>query len=221
MKKGLKIYIIENSNNKMEQKKTKILAIGDIHGDTRLAEKLAARAVEENIDVIILAGDITFAETSIEGIIGPFAKVKKDVLIVPGNHEAVSTTAFLSELYAPYSKHLHGYSFVKNNVGFFGAGTANMGIHQISDEEIFSLLKHSHAKIKDMEKSVMVTHVHPLGGSSEFSGWAGSEAVREAIEKFQPTLALHAHIEEGAGLEEKIGKTRVVNVARRAKVFEI
>ncbi len=202
-------------------KKTKILAIGDIHGDSRLAEKLAARAIKENIDVIILAGDITFAEQSIEGIIGPFAKAKKDILIVPGNHEAVSTTAFLSELYAPYSRHLHGYSFIKNRIGFFGAGTANMGIHQINDEEIFSLLKRSHSQIKKAEKSVMVTHIHPAGSYSEFSGWPGSEAVRKAIEKFQPDLALHAHIEEGAGLEEKIGKTRVVNVARKARIFEI
>jgi len=205
----------------MKSSKTKILAIGDIHGDSRLAEKLASKAVKENIDVIILAGDITFAESSIEGIVGPFAKAKKDILIVPGNHEAISTTAFLSEVYAPYSKHLHGYFFVKNNVGFFGAGTANMGIHQITDEEIFRLLKRSHNKIKNIGKSVMVTHIHPEGSRSEFSGWPGSEAVRKAIELFQPDLALHAHIEEGAGLEEKIGKTKVVNVARKAKVFEI
>lgn len=205
----------------MNQKKTKILAIGDLHGDSRLAEQLAIRAIEENIDVIILAGDITFAEQSIEGIVGPFAKAKKDILIVPGNHEAISTTAFLSELYAPYSKHLHGYSFVKNGVGFFGAGTANMGIHQITDKEIFYLLKKSHDKIKHMDKSVMVTHIHPEGSLSEFSGWPGSKAVREAIERFQPDLALHAHIEEGAGLEEKIGKTRVINVARKARIFEI
>jgi len=205
----------------IEKRKTKILAIGDIHGDSRLAEKLAQKAIKENIDVIILAGDITFAEQSIEGIIGPFAKAKKDILIVPGNHEAISTTAFLSEVYAPYSKHLHGYSFVKNNAGFFGAGTANMGIHQISDEEIFKLLKKSHKKIKDLPHRVMVTHIHPEGSKSEFSGWPGSEAVRKAIEIFQPDFAIHAHIEEGSGLEEKIGKTRVINVARKEHIFEI
>lgn len=203
------------------EKKTKILAIGDIHGDSRLTEKLAEKAVKENVDVVVLAGDITFAEESIEGIIGPFAKAKKDVLIVPGNHEAVSTTAFLSDAYSPYSKHLHGYSFIKGETGFFGAGTANMGIHQISDEEIFNLLKKSHDRVKNLKKSVMVTHIHPAGSKSEFSGWPGSEAVRRAIEKFQPDFAIHAHIEEGSGLEEKIGKTTVINVARKERIFEI
>lgn len=206
---------------KPKSKKTKIMAIGDIHGDTRKVEKLARKAHKENVDVIILAGDLTFGEESIEGIIGPFAKEKLDVLIVPGNHEAVSTTAFLSEFYAPYSKHLHGYSFKKNNVGFFGAGTANMGIYALTDDKIFKLLKKSHNKIKDLKKRIMVTHIHPKGSKSEFSGWPGSNATRKAIEKFQPDIAIHAHIEEGAGLEEKIGKTKVINVALKEKIFEI
>ncbi len=207
--------------SKIKGKKTRILAIGDIHGDTRLAKKLAKKAEKEDIDIIILAGDLTLAEQSLKGIIGPFAKAKKDVLIVPGNHEAVSTTAFLSEMYAPYSKHLHGYSFKKNNTGFFGAGTANMGIHEIGDENIFKLLNKSHKKIKNLDKKVMVTHIHPKGSKSEFSGWPGSKAVRKAIEKFQPDIAICAHIEEGSGLEEKIGKTHVINVARKPTIFEI
>ncbi len=48
-------------------KTTKILAIGDIHGNTSLARKLADKAVRENVDVVILAGDLTFAKISLEG----------------------------------------------------------------------------------------------------------------------------------------------------------
>lgn len=209
------------AKNQKPAKKTKILAIGDIHGDTRLAEKLAEKAKKENVDIVILAGDITFAEQSIEGIIGPFAKAKKDVLIIPGNHEAISTTAFLSEFYAPYSKHLHGYAIARNKVGFFGAGTANMGPHQIKDSEIYKLLKKGHEKIKDLGKQVMVTHIHPAKTSSEFSGWPGSNAVRKAIESFKPDIAICSHIHEAAGLEEQIGKTKVINVSRKAKIFEL
>lgn len=206
---------------KAKDKKTKILAIGDIHGDTRKVERLAKKAREKHVDVVILAGDLTFAEESIKGLIGPFAKEKLDVLIVPGNHEAIATTAFLADAYAPYAKHLHGYAFSKNNVGFFGAGTANIGIHAITDNEIFKLLKKSHTKIKNLKKKIMVTHIHPEGSKSEFSGFEGSRAVRKAIEKLQPDIAIHAHIEEGSGLEEKIGKTHVINVARKEKIFEI
>jgi hypothetical protein len=206
---------------KKQGKKTKIMAIGDIHGDIRLVEKLAKKAVKEDVDIVILAGDLTFAERSIEGIIGPFAKAKKDVLIVPGNHEAISTTAFLSDLYAPYSKHLHGYSFTKEGVGFFGAGTANMGIHQIKDSEIYELLKRSHEKIKKLEKKIMVTHIHPARSKSEFRGFKGSEAVRRAIESFKPDIAICSHIHEAGGMEEFIGDTKVINVSRKERVFEL
>ncbi len=206
---------------KPKQKKTKILAVGDIHGDTGLVKKLAERAKKENVDIVILAGDITFAELSLKNIIGPFAKAKKDILIVPGNHESISTTAFLSEVYAPYSKHLHGYSFKKNNVGFFGAGTADMGPNQIEDAEIFKLLNKSHKKIKDLSKKVMVTHIHPKGSKSEFSGFEGSEAVKKAIKEFKPDIAICSHIHEAGGIEEKIGKTKVVNVSKKPKIFEI
>jgi hypothetical protein len=204
-----------------KKKKTKILAIGDIHGDTGLVKRLAEKAIRENVDLVILAGDLTFGEQSLKNLIGPFAKAKKQVLIIPGNHEAISTTAFLSEAYAPYSKHLHGYSLIKNNVGIFGAGTANMGPHQIKDSEIFGLLKKSHQEIKETWKKVMVTHIHPKGSKSEFTGFPGSPAVRKAIETFQPDIAICSHIHEAAGLEENIGKTKVINVSRKEKIFEL
>ncbi len=213
--------MVLKQDSKKKQTKTKILAIGDIHGDTGLVKKLAKKAKKENIDIIILAGDLTFAEMSTDNIIGPFVKAKKQVLIIPGNHEAIATTAFLSEAYAPYSKHLHGYSFKKNNIGFFGAGTADIGVDKIKDAEIYRLLKKSHEKIKKTDKKIMVTHMHPKGTKSEFSGFKGSTAIRKAIEKFQPDIAICSHIHEAAGAEDKIGKTKVINVSRKAKVFEI
>lgn len=205
----------------MNTKKVKILAVGDIHGDTTFAEKLAKKAKKENVDIVILSGDNFLEEGSIKGIVGPFAKEKKQVLLIPGNHESVATNAIVSELYAPYSKDLHGYYFVKDKIGFFGAGTANMGISQIPDQEIFNLLKRSHDKIKNLKKKIMITHIHPKKSKSEFSGFHGSKAVRKAIEEFKPDIAICSHIHEAGGLEEKIGDTLVVNVARKEKIFEV
>ncbi|MEK6918025.1 MAG: metallophosphoesterase [Nanoarchaeota archaeon] len=212
---------MENKKNSQKERKTRILAVGDVHGDLTMINRLADRAKKENVDIIILSGDLTFAERSIKGIIGPFAKQKKPILIIPGNHESVATNALLAELYSPYSKNLHGYYIVKDGIGFFGAGTANMGPHQIKDSEIYDLLKRSHEKIKNLSKKIMVTHIHPENSKMEFSGFKGSKAVKKAIESFQPDIAICSHIHEAAGLEEKIGKTRVINVARKEKVFEI
>ncbi len=200
--------------------KTKILAIGDIHGDTGLVKKLAERAKKENIDLVILAGDLTFAETSTKNLIGPFLKAKKEVLIIPGNHESVATINFLADMYSN-TKNIHGYSFQKYDLGVFGAGSADIGINQTKDSEIFELLRKGHDKIKDLKKQIMVTHMHHHGSKAEFSGWPGSKAVRKAIDKFHPDILISSHIHEAGGIEEKIGKTRIINVSRKPKVFEI
>ncbi|MEK6827428.1 MAG: hypothetical protein AABX99_03010, partial [Nanoarchaeota archaeon] len=112
-------------------------------------------------------------------------------------------------------------SFKKNNLGIFGAGAADVGINMIKDSEIFNLLKKGHENVKDSEKKIMVTHMHPKGSKAEFSGFPGSIAVKKAIKEFQPNILITAHIHEAAGLEEYMGKTRVINVSRKEKIFEI
>ena len=210
----------KKSKNKSESKKIKILAVGDIHGNESLIKNLSKKAKEENVDLVILAGDLTFAEQSVKNIVGPFIKEKKQVLLIPGNHESVATADFLAEMYSN-TKNIHGDSFIKENLGIFGAGGADIGIHQIGESEIFELLKKGNENVKGLDKKIMVTHFHPRGSKSEFSGFKGSESVRKAIYEFEPDIAIFAHIHEAAGTEEQIGKTRAINVSGKGKIFEI
>jgi len=201
-------------------KKTKILAIGDLHGDTGLVKKLAKKAEEENVDLVILAGDLTLFEASTKNLVGPFLKSNKQVLIIPGNHESKVTADFLAEMYAP-TKNIHGSSFRKNDVGIFGAGGGDIGIYKIKDKDLLELLRKGHAEIKDSKKKIMVTHMHHHGGGAEFSGFAGSKAVKRAIKEFNPDLLISAHIHEARGIEERLGKTRIINVSRKPRIIEI
>lgn len=204
----------------MKKDKIKILAIGDIHGDVNLAKKLAKRTKNEKIDLVIIAGDLTLAEISIKNLLGHFTKENKPVLIIPGNHETLATTNTLTEMYSNV-KNIHGYSFSKNNLGIFGAGGADIGIQISTEKEIFSLLERGHKKIKNLEKKIMVTHMHPSGSKAEFSGFPGSKSVKKAIEKFNPQILISAHIHEAGGLIEKMGKTQIINVSRTSAVIEI
>ena len=45
--------------------------------------------------------------------------------------------------------------------------------------------------------------------------------MRAAIDKFKPTIALCGHIHEAEGLEMKVGKTKLMNVSKNGKVFEL
>jgi uncharacterized protein len=200
----------------------KILAAGDIHGDKGLAARLAKRAKDEKVDLVILCGDLTYHEMSTDNIVGPFVNAGKKVLLIPGNHETVATADFLAELYGV--KNIHGYSVKYDDVGIFGCGGANIGPKsKFSDKEIFDLLKQGHDKIKEFEKKVMVTHVHPTGTKMEkLSDFVpGSDGVKKAVDKFKPDLLLCSHVHEAEGIEEIIGKTKVINVGRHGKIINI
>ena len=209
------------SKEEKQDKKLRILAAGDIHGDTGLAEKLAERAEKEKCDLVILCGDLTMREQSTDNIIGPFKKRKEKVLILPGNHETVATTDFLAELYGV--KNIHGYSVKYKDVGIFGCGGANIGLFQLEEDEIYDLLKKGFNKIKYIKKKIMATHVHPSESKMEkfTEFFPGSKGVKKAIEKFHPDLLLCSHVHEAEGIEEKIGKTKVISVGKKGKIIKI
>ncbi len=199
----------------------RLLAFGDIHGDSRLAEKLAQKAEKEEVDLVVICGDITFRDRSTDDLVGPFVKRKKRVLLVPGNHESVATADFLANLYG--AKNLHGYSIKAGDVGFFGCGGANIGINQMNEDEIFDMLDKSFHGIQDVRKKIMVTHVHPSGTTMEkmSSFFPGSDGVRKAVEELKPDMLLCSHVHEAEGLEEKIGNTRVINVGKKGKIIDL
>jgi len=199
-------------------KKLKILAASDIHGDSKLAFRLAKKAEKEKVDLVVLCGDIMgFTETN--NIIQPFKDKHKKVLVVPGNHDAFATIDFIASLYG--IKNLHGYSAKYDNIGFFGAGGADTGPEVVSESDIFKALKKAHEGLKGIEKKIMITHMHPRGSLSEFSGVLGSKAITKAIKEFKPDILLHGHIHESEGVEEIIDKTKVINVGRKGTILEI
>jgi len=204
----------------MADKKTRIMAVGDIHGDSGLVRRLAKKAQDENVDIVILAGDLTFADQPAKDIIKPFLKVHKKVLIIPGNHEPNETTDMMAQFYTD-TINLHNSAYRKGNVGIFGAGTVEDSDEPLKSSEIFKSLAQGFEQIKDLEKKIMVTHMHPHGSQSEFSGFKGSKAIKEAVRKFKPDLLITSHIHEAGGLQEHFDNTLVVNVSRSPAIFDI
>ncbi len=204
----------------MPDKKTKILAASDIHGNSGLIKKLAEKAEKENVDLVILAGDLTMWNTKSKELIAPFAKIKKPVLIMPGNHDSLELIEFLSEKY-PNTKNIHGYSTQINDLGIFGVGGANFGHTALDEKEFFEKLKKAHSYISGSKKKLMVTHMHPFNSKAEFSGIRGSKGIRKAIKEFKPDLFISGHIHEAEGLEETIENTKFYSIGRKGKIFEI
>lgn len=200
----------------------KILAVGDIHGDSKLARRLAERAAEEAVDWVVLCGDLTLAETKLDYILGPFVNRKLKVAFVPGNHESAATADFLAQKYGVVN--LHGAYHRDLHVGFFGCGGGITGpVHKLHEDDIFYALGKAHKGVKYSRKRIMVTHVHPEGSLMErFSSFVeGSSGVRKAIDELKPDLVLCGHVHEARGIEEMIGSTKVVNVATKERIIEV
>jgi len=209
-------------------KKLKILAAGDIHGDSRLARSLADLAEKENVDLVILSGDLTFSDKTPKGILAPFKQKNKKVILIPGNHDSLATADFLAEFYGV--KNIHGYSVRYEDVGIFGCSGVNIGINALDEEEIFNLLAKSHERIKYLKKRVMVTHTPPTKTKMEKLGHLflgnnrltiASRGVKKAIEQLKPDILICSHLHEAEGIEEMVGKTKVINVGKKGKTIEL
>ncbi len=199
------------------RKKFKILAASDIHGDSNATKRLAERAKKENVDLVILAGDITgIVET--DNLLKPFIDRGEKVIFLPGNWDSSETIEFLSKLYGV--KNVGNHYLKYGDVGIFGVGSPDWQMN-LNEEKTFKKLKKDFNKIKDLEKKIMVSHIHAAGTKAEFSGIPGSTALKKAIKEFQPDLFISGHIHEAEGLQEKIGKTRVICIGKKGTIIEL
>jgi len=199
----------------------KILATADIHEDMRLVERLVKKS--KDADVIVIAGDLTWAEQGLKGIIGPLKKHGKPIIMIPGNHENLASVDFLEKLYKPGVYNLHARGMKIGDVCFIACGSGNIGLFQLSEDEIEEALENALSEVEGCSKTVLITHIPPYDTMLDNLGWtkAGSVAVRNFIEKHQPELCLCGHIHDTAGLIEMMGKTKVFNVGFSDKIITI
>lgn len=195
------------------KKKLRILAAGDLHGDVGIAEKLSAKGKKAKVDLVILAGDIYGYQEGGKGILDPFVKAGQKVAFVPGNLDFDENVLELKD-----GKNIHGYYVSYGDVGIAGIGSGNWKLRL--DEDDLKLVRWNLSKMKN-KKKILVSHLHAEGTLAEFSGIPGDEVVRMTVEEFEPDLLIAAHIHEGEGIEDRIGRTRVVQVGRRGTILEI
>jgi Icc-related predicted phosphoesterase len=212
-KKGKKI---KKNRKARKEKHLKILAVGDLHGDTIQAEKLARKAKKEKVDLIVLLGDLS-GIVGPEKIIEPFKKAKQKIVFIPGNWDSSIEAAMLRDIHKV--KNLDGYYTVYKDVGIVGVGTSDFKL-SLSEKKVLDKLNKNVKKMKSRKK-ILISHLHPAGTKSEFSGIPGEPVLKKAIKYFKPDLFLHAHIHEAEGIEEKIGKTKVINIGRKGKIIVI
>jgi Icc-related predicted phosphoesterase len=97
---------------------------------------------------------------------------------------------------------------------------------ECSEDELAKKIEAMASEVKDLKNCIFALHAPPYGSGLDeapeldkdfrpvLAGrqkiFAGSKAVHNAIEKFQPLLGLHGHIHESRG-STRIGRTLCVN----------
>lgn len=194
----------------------KLLAVADIHGASNTAKKIAQSVSDENVDIIVLTGDVTnFGdESSFINVLAVFDTLGPPLFYVPGNCDLVMGTRSNAHRWVS----IHG--IVREHMGFdfLGVGGSNPSPFstplELEETEISGILtKAIHARGDERRPLVLVSHPPPWGTNVDkvFRGQhVGSMAVRSFVESQRPKLVLCGHIHEARGMD-RIGGTTVVN----------
>jgi Icc-related predicted phosphoesterase len=199
----------------------RILALADIHNAHQKVENILA--AQENVDLILLVGDITTngTEEAATNIIDKIKKYGKPIFGIAGNMDSLQINSAMIKMDCSIDgreKHL-------NDVGFFGvSGGPYSMLHtpfEISEDEILQKAENGWLLVKDFRWKIFVPHAPPFQTKLDkpFLGkHVGSTAVRQFIERHQPDAVLCGHIHESRGTDI-LGRTKMMNCGSTAQGY--
>lgn len=195
-----------------------ILAFSDLHmARNRAADLVAASA---KADLVLGAGDFCNHRKGLDEAMEMLSGITAPMVIVPGNAESADElrAAALENMTV-----LHGEETVVSGLSIFGLGygvpTTPFGDWScdLSEDEAEVLLDTCGSA------DIMVLHSPPKGIGDETSQGlsVGSTAIRDAITRVQPRLAVCGHIHDSWGQSGRIGRTRIANLGPTPNWFDI
>lgn len=193
----------------------RLVIIADLHANLFELKSLWPSLDIKKDDLLIMAGDLT--DAGVKGATEIGKQTFKDlesrfnrILTVPGNMIPIE---FKNWLVAKKSS-IHSRGGEIGGVGFFGFGGAKTPFntpYEPGEDEIKEGLEKGFKQIKDCKEKVMVVHNPPKNTKLDRipdGTHVGSQAVREAIQEYQPDLTICAHVHESSG-KDKIGESLI------------
>ncbi len=217
----------------------RIGVVSDLEGAVDNARKAADKLKGQNLDAIIIAGDVYENEQirrnpvypdsrdnvkeMVEGI-KPFAELGIPVFVIPGNHETQDIyRRGINDLKKNYSTvvDISSGSIDAQGVNIVGLGGYHdrnfiaPGGYLIAPQDYERAGKELARLAQQNETVILVTHSPPkTDGEIDFVlevGNVGDLKLNDLIPK--ATINVHGHIHEGGGNSSLIGKSIAVNVA--------
>ncbi len=192
----------------------KILAFTDIHSNSSYLKEVYKKFKNENPDIIICSGDISFFSIDIKKIKRNLEKFDKIVLLIHGNHE---TPKFIDKLCSKNIINIHKKIFEFQGLNFVGYGGGGFEYDDKNLEEYFNNLNY---KLKNW---VLITHAPPFDTKLDVIGkyHVGSKSIKRVIEKFRPILEICGHLHENFYIKDKKNQTLIINPGPKGTIIEI
>jgi Icc-related predicted phosphoesterase len=194
----------------------RLLVVADVHGKYQALQNIMDSVSGESFDVVIAPGDFTdmfdtpsnFSQLDVADIVIQKLLIpNKPLLCVPGNHDPYE----ILDVFDDYGVNLHGKTKKLSGVMFVGWGGAITPFNTLlepPEEETREVLSRVLKGVTD--PWVLVAHSPPKGTTLDMvktKTHVGSSAIREAISRKKPALALSAHIHENSGTDKVDGTT--------------
>jgi len=197
------------------------IVVADIHGDREALLNLKNSVMDKDVEYFFLLGDYSPGfkdqaenEEDVNFILEALADYK--VKAIPGNCDQKKAL----DTFQARNANMHNTVLEFPGVAIMGFGGSNptpFGTpFEYSEEEIYTQVKNLLSSTKN-KKTILMVHSPPKDTACDViknGAHVGSSSLRKVIEEDSPDLVLCSHIHESAGKEDKIRKTRVLNVGR-------
>jgi len=189
----------------------KVLAASDVHAAPARISALVAASREA--DLFLGAGDFCNMRRGLDGVMAAFTGLACPAVLVPGNAESAEELRAA----APWATVLHGRETEAAGLRIFGLGGGvpptpfGAWSWDVPEAEAEALL----APLDGHD--VLLLHSPPKGVADRTAAGesVGSPAIRAAIERGRPGLALCGHIHDSWGATGRVGETGVRNLGPR------
>jgi len=196
----------------------KLLLFSDIHNDWKTLERI----LNVEADYYISAGDQVSWARGLDRA-GEILKTRGEkVWVLPGNHETESDIAGICARCG--LNDFHGRQFAVDGWTIAGLGYSSPTPFDTPGEYSEAEIARRLEAFAGIEKLVLVCHAPPRDTALDQVKpglHAGSTAVREFLEKYQPEYFFCGHIHEAEGVEIQIGRTRARNLGKKEFLLEL
>jgi len=184
----------------------KFLVISDIHGNRSVPKWINSVAEREDVDFILILGDITdFGPKEVADEI--LKAIERDTYSIPGNADPHSVLDSISS----YSMDMHGKTADIDGFKIVGLGGSNPTPFntpfELHEDTIYNMLKPI-----SKEGMILMVHAPPYGVNDMIPAGinVGSRSIQKIVEEFRPVLVLSGHIHEDYGIKH-IDSTTYIN----------